>query len=82
MKMERERLVEEINNITKDENNTEDIMKIIDAYIEGLPTNEFCQTYKLEHGSVCRYHCKHFNWYTGSCSWSEDKSRHKVKPED
>lgn len=77
--MLRSELQKEINLIIEDEDKTADVMKIIDGYIEGLPDDNHCINYKLEHGSVCRYHCKFFDWSTGSCRWTDEQSRHPCK---
>jgi hypothetical protein len=77
--MTRAELQEEVNLILKDENVTADVMKVFDGYIEGLPIDTLCRNYKLEHGSVCRYHCKFFDWSTGSCKWTDEQGRHPIK---
>lgn len=76
--MTREELSNEINLILNDDNKTEDVMKVLDGYIEGLPNSDFCRSYRLEHGSVCRYHCRFFDWSTGSCSWTDEEGRHPI----
>ena len=79
--MTRPEFQEELNLIIEDEDKTADVMKVVDGYIEGLPEDDFCKCLKLEHGSVCRYHCKFFDWLTGSCRWTDEQGRHPIKLE-
>lgn len=76
--MTRDELQCRIEDVVQSRDQTADIMKILDGYMENLPQDEFCRTYKLEHGSVCRYHCKFFDWSTGSCKWTDKQSKQKI----
>jgi len=76
--MTRDELSNEVELILKDKDKTADVMKVMDDYIEGLPEDVFCKSYRLEHGNVCRYHCKFFDWSTGSCRYQDNEGRHPI----